>query len=464
MTETIAESRPSGRVIGMACVAALAFGVVFPVAPKAAIAAIVLVPIAFAAPVAALSTLLAVTILVPFDVQDSLAVVGGRDQPGLLVVDALLVLGLVRVTWLVARGRYQVDRRVVAGVAVAVIVTAGLAWGLVLGNEMSEAGHEARRVILGVGAFLLALPLVDDRAARRRIAMSLMAIGAALALWGLAQWVLSVGYTTSGDVGVRPGVELTGEDHGQLQGGMYAFPIAVILSWAALLSGRVRDMRAKSVLTVILALNAVCLLLTFERTLWVATAAACAVLAMTSGAATRRLAFRWAGVAAVVTVMMAAAAPETAHTAIDRLLSIAQFSSDTSYTARVVESQAVIDTILQRPATGSGFGATLTWGLNDVFGTQTTPFVHNGYLWLAWKIGIVAVVLLVALIAATVLRGSGDEHDPQWHLLRRGSQAAVLALLLTSVTFPVFNALGITALMGFLVAVCVSRDSAEVLT
>jgi O-antigen ligase len=345
-----------------------------------------------------------------------------------------------------------------------VIITAGLAWGLALGNEMSAAGHEARRVILGVGTFLLALPLVDDRVTRRRLTAALMVIGAALALWGLAQWVFSVGYTTSGDVGVRPGVELTTQGHGQLQGGMYAFPIAVILAWGALLSGHLRDVRTKLVLTLILVLNAICLLLTFERTLWVATSAACAILAMTYGPATRRLAVRWVGLAAVVAAMAAVAAPETARTSIDRLFSIARFSSDTSYTARVVESQAAIDTILQRPVTGSGFGATLTWGLTDVFGTQTTPFIHNGYLWLAWKLGIVAVMVIVALIASAALRRPNDAQDPTWHMVRRGSQAAVLALLLIAVTFPVFNALGITALMGLLVAVCVSCDSAEGLT
>jgi hypothetical protein len=175
-------TRPSGRVVGAACVMALVFGLALPIAPNEAIAGIILVPLAFAAPAAALSVLLAVTVLVPFDVQDSFAVIGGRDRPGLLVVDALMLLGLTRIGWLVARGRMAVDRRLFVGVAVGVIVAVALVWGLALGADISEAGHEARRVILGAGTFVLALPLVDDRTARRRLVLGLMTIGVALAL------------------------------------------------------------------------------------------------------------------------------------------------------------------------------------------------------------------------------------------------------------------------------------------
>jgi len=42
--------------------------------------------------------------------------------------------------------------------------------------------------------------------------------------------------------------------------------------------------------------------------------------------------------------------------------------------------------------------------------------------------------------------------------LRRGSQASLVAVLLICVMFPVFNALGITALIGLLVAVAYSGE------
>jgi hypothetical protein len=44
--------------------------------------------------------------------------------------------------------------------------------------------------------------------------------------------------------------------------------------------------------------------------------------------------------------------------------------------------------------------------------------------------------------------------------MRVGAQSALLLLLLASITFPAFEALGITAVMGVLVALClVPRSS-----
>ena len=460
MSASTTESSPGVRVrpggyVAVACVAALAFGAVFPVAPKAAVGALILIPLAFATPVAALAVAVAVTVLVPFDVQDSFAVIGGRDRPGLLIVDVLVVLGLLRVDWLLARRRLSVDRPLLTGIAVGAVFTVALVWGVLLGAQVSAAGHEARRMVLGVGAFLLALPLMQDSSARRRLVAALAAIGLGLGLWGLAQWVFSVSYTTSGDVGVRPGVDLTTSGHGQLQGGMYAFGVAVVLAWSVLLSGRLRA-SVRALVAAILVLNVGCLILTFERTLWVATAVGCVVVAMTSGAQTRRVAWKWVGIGLVALVAVAAVSPGVARTAVERLASVSQVATDTSFTSRLVESRAVLDAITARPVTGSGFGATITWGQRDVFATVTTSFSHNGYLWLAWKIGVPAALFVCGVMVAAVLRRLPSDGPADWRALQRGSKAAVFSLLLVCVTFPVFNVLGITAAMGLLLAVACS--------
>ncbi|WP_319458211.1 MULTISPECIES: O-antigen ligase family protein [unclassified Mycobacterium] len=453
----MARVRPGGYVVA-ACAAALAFGVLLPVAPKAAVAALTLIPLAFAAPEAALVVIVAVTVLVPFDVQDAFAVIGGRDRPGLLVVDVLMLLGLLRVGWLLARRRLRVDRPLLAGMTVGVVFSVALVWGLLLGAAVSGAGHEARRMVLGVGTFLLALPLLQDSAARRRLLAALTAIGLGLGVWGLAQWVFSVGYTTSGDVGVRPGVDLTSSGHGQLQGGMYAFGVAVIVAWSVLLSGHLQRAWSRWLVAVILLLNAGCLILTFERTLWVATAVGCAAVAMTSGARTRRAALKWTGVGFAALVAVAAISPGVARTAVERFASISQVATDTSFTSRLVESRAVLDAIAARPLTGSGFGATITWGQRDVFATVTTSFSHNGYLWLAWKIGVPAALFVVGVIVAGVLRRIPAAGAADWAALQRGSKAALFSLLLVCVTFPVFNVLGITAAVGLLLAVACSSS------
>lgn len=448
--------RMRGSVVGVACAAALAFGVLLPMEPKAAVAAVVLIPMAFAAPVAGLSVLIAVTVLVPFAVQDTFAVIGGRDKPSLLVVDALMLLGLLRVGWLIVRGRLKIDRPILLGVVLAAVFAAALAWGIAHDADLSTAGHEARRTVLGVGAFLLAWPLMADRAARRRLSFALVGIGLTLGLWGLAQWLFSVGYTTQADVGVRPGVDLTSSGRGQLQGGMYAFPVAVTLAWAVLVSGGIRHRGVQCLLAAIVLLNVVCVLLTYERTFWVATGVACVGVVLMSGARARRLALRWAGAGAVVLVAIATIAPGEARTAVERLVSVAQVSTDESFTSRLVESRAVGAAIRDQPITGSGFGATITWGEEDVFGTVTTPFVHNGYLWLAWKIGIPAAAFVVLLLCWAILRRAPNDDAAEWRALRRGCQTSLLALLLVCLTFPAFDALGITATMGLLAAISLS--------
>ncbi len=441
----------SRRYVIAACTAALAFGVLLPIAPWVAVAWLVMIPLAFAAPVGALAVIIAVTVLVPWDLQDTFKVVGGPDRPGLLLIDVLMLLGLLRVGWQVVRRRLEVDLPLLVGTIVAGVCAAATIWGIARGAEVSMAGTEGRRVMLGVGTFLLAWPLMSNRSARLRLSWVLIGIGLVLGLWGLAQWVFSVGFTSSGDVGVRGGLT-----SGQLQGGMFAFPVAVALAWAALVAGHVRNVAVKCLLAVILFLNAVCVLLTFERTLWVATAVACVFVVVTSGVGALPFATRWAGIGVTLLVGAAAIASAAASTALERLASVADVATDSSLKARLIQSRAVAEAITARPVTGSGFGATITWGVPNMYPTTTTPFVDPGYVWLIWKIGIPAAAIVVLLLARAVLRRSPREDTAEWYALRKGSQASLLALLLIGVTFFPFNALGITAAMGLLVAVCYS--------
>lgn len=453
--------RSSGYFIAVACSAAFLFGAFLPVAPRTAVAALVLIPIAFAAPVAALAIVIAVTVLVPFEIQDTFAVIGGRDQPGLLVVDALVMLGLLRIGWMVVRRRLEIDLALLTGIGLALICTAALVWGLTHDADVSEAGHEARRLVLGVGGFLLAWAVMADQSARRRLARVLIVIGLALGFWGLAQWMLSVGYTSSADIGVRPGVDLTTAGRGMLQGGMFAFPVAVTLAWAALVSGRVRQQSVQWVLATIVVLNGICVLLTYERTIWLATAVACVLVVVITGAMAVRPAIRWVVVGLATLACVAVIAPGEARTALERMMSVSQVSTDESFTYRIIESDAVVKAIAERPITGAGLGATVTWDGRGDFATLTTSFVHNGYLWLAWKVGVPAAVFVVLVVCMAIIRRAPGACGSEWRSLRIGSKASLVALLLICITFPAFNVLGITAAMGLLVAVCYSRAEAS---
>ncbi|MET0698650.1 MAG: O-antigen ligase family protein [Mycobacterium sp.] len=444
------KSRSSRLIVG-ACVVATVFGLLLPAMPWYAVAWLVLVPLALALPVGALAVILAVTVLVPWDLQSALKVIGGPDQPGVLFVDALMVLGLIRIAWLMLRRRLTFDLPLLLGTVIAGLCVGALMWGIGTGANVSEAGHEWRRVMLGVASFLLAWPLMSSRSARRQLIWVLMAIGLALGVWGFVQWAFSVGYTTAGDIGVRGGL-----DSGQLQGGLYAYPAAVALAWAALVSGQVRNVAARWLLPVILIVNAVCVVLTFERTLLVATAVSCVFVVVSAGPDARARAMKWAAIGAALLVVGGTVAQTEAQTVTERLAMVGDPNSDHSFTHRVVESQELAKVIAERPITGSGFGATVTWGVRDVYATSTTSFADMGYLWLIWKIGIPAALLIVFLIWRAILRRPDSADTGEWRALRLGSRAALLALMIIGLLFGVFNSLGITAVMGVLVAVCYS--------
>ena len=94
---------------------------------------------------------------------------------------------------------------------------------------------------------------------------------------------------------------------------------------------------------------------------------------------------------------MAVAAPRDLTAARERLLSLGNYGSDLSVRYRLTESRHVIDEIRAQPLVGSGLGATILWGrAYEGVRPSTESFAHNGYLWLAWKLGAPAAGLSAA--------------------------------------------------------------------
>jgi O-antigen ligase len=155
--------------------------------------------------------------------------------------------------------------------------------------------------------------------------------------------------------------------------------------------------------------------------------------------------------------VLAVMAPRDLVTAQQRLLSLGQYTSDNSVRYRVVESRFVIDRIRAHPVEGSGLAATIFWGRPwDQVPPKTYPFAHNGYLWLAWKIGIPSAALLVILFGSAVFLRAPPGDDDLDRALRHGAQGALAGLLLATVTFPSVSSLSITPVMGLLLAIAVA--------
>jgi O-antigen/teichoic acid export membrane protein len=445
--------RPSPvPIVAVGCAALL--GAVAAVEPRMAVALVgggLLVALPFVAPVTHLVLLVLVTAIVPYDLQNAVAFGRGAGSPGLLPSDVLLLGGLVRAGLVLLDTPLTRRSRWMLAVLVAFLALAALQaiHGVRAGFDAGVAGAELR-VLAGFGAALIALPIVADPASRERLFKGLLAAGLAVGLWGIVQWTVDIPFTASGDAGVREGVRFTSAGRGQIQGGLFAFPVAVVMGVAALLSDELRSARAWALVVVVVALNAIDLLLTYERTFWVATLLALVVLALRS-APRQRVRALIAGPALVTIAVagLAIVAPRDVAAARERLVSLSQYDSDLSVRFRVTETRNVMSAIEGRTLTGSGLGATIVWG-RAYEGVRPTveSFAHNGYLWLTWKLGVPAAALLVLLLcAAVLLRGPPVP-------LRAGAQAALLLLLVASVTFPAFNALGITASMGVLLALC----------
>jgi hypothetical protein len=426
------------------------------------VGAVLLVLVLRLPPVPHLVLLLAVTAVVPYGVQNDLGIGGGGGSPGLLLTDVLLISGLVRV--LPQLSRLPLGRRLRMGVVLVAgfVAVAALQFvhGLAAGRNASTAGAEFR-VLLGFAAFLLAVPILCDGNQRRRLLRALPWLGLAVGLWGVVQWVFGIDFSASGDAGVQEGIRFTTAGRGQLQGGLFAFPVAIVMALAALMSEEARSVRARALLLCVLVLNGVSLLLTYERTFWVATLLGAGFVVVKAGGVQRlRAVVGGTAVALLALALMTTLAPAELTAARERLLSLSQYANDDSLRFRVTESRHVLDEIRQRPVLGSGLGATIFFGRPwDLEPPESKTFAHNGYLWLAWKVGIPGALLLWVVLFWSIGWFQRATPGDTFGAVRTGARGALLTLVVASVTFPSFNQLGITAVMGVLMAIGCAPDA-----
>jgi O-antigen ligase len=218
----------------------------------------------------------------------------------------------------------------------------------------------------------------------------------------------------------------------------------------------VRDAKSRIVVVAVLLLNAVSLVLTFERTFWVITVLGVVVVALRLGRGRRAQTLFSIVAAGVIGVLsLAAISPTTYQTAEQRLLSIGQYQTDTSVRYRTVESGFVTAKIRQRPILGWGLADTIYWGQPW---TRTPPseqsYTHVGFLWLFWREGILGGGVLLLLLLLSVLWPGRVMGGTLVGALRTGCQSSLLGLLVADLTFPAFQGYQITFVMGFLVAYC----------
>ena len=441
---------------------ALVFGALVATKPLFALALPALfaaAALAWFAPVANLTLLLFLTAIVPYGVQNRFGLGGGSGVPGLLASDLVLMLGMLRAIVLLSGTTLDRRSRTVCGALLGFLAVGAVQalHGLAEGAGMSEVGAEYRVFVVLAGAALMAMPLLLDPGARQRLLRGMAILGLALGAWAVIQWTVEIPFADADDAGVREGILQTTEGRGQIQGGLFSFPVAVILAAAALVSGGLQTRLGRATAGVVLLANLAGLLLTYERTFWVATIIGLLfVVAGSSGRARVRALF-WGPLAIVVFFsVMSTVAPDTLGAARERLLSLGDYQSDNSLRYRIIESRHVVDEIKQRPLTGSGLAAEIYWGRPyEGVPPSSQDFAHNGYLWIAWKLGLIGAALLFGAMLFVLIGRAPPAASPLAASLRTGARAALLTLLLSSVTFPSFTQLSSAPVLGLLLALAV---------
>jgi O-Antigen ligase len=330
---------------------------------------------------------------------------------------------------------------------------AQLLHALALGRPISGAGGEFR-ALLGFGTLFVALPILADADQRRRLLVGLTWLGLALGVWGCAQFALHLRFDA--DAAVDPG---SFETAGRVVG-LFAFPAAVTLALAALTGGAIRSAGSRALLIAVAASNVAAVVLTFERTFILVTLAGVGLVFLRGTPRQRyRLALVVPAVGVSTVLSLGALAPAALSAYGQRLATLTRVGEDPAVQYRVAESRMVESEIRSRPMSGSGLGATILIGRP---GTNEPPaprrHAENGYLWLAWKLGIPAALLLCLMLAAAVTAPRTRWDDRSAVAIRRGSQAALAAIAAASLSFPSFNQTGITAVMGLLAGACVAAE------
>jgi len=244
----------------------------------------------------------------------------------------------------------------------------------------------------------------------------------------------------------------------------FLYPLMAVV-WALVLVPTGRAGRARMATLAVASLGAAALLFTFQRGAWAAliVVAPLVVALLPRGrrgaGMARFLPIAGIGLALVlgVNAMAATGAGNPLTSAVERLESLGRYSEDRSNQYRVAEWTTAVAEIRRSPWTGIGLGGSIQFenplldrspeGVNF-----SQYYIHNSYIWLALKLGVVAALLFIALIAATTVRAYRAYRrsaDPRLARLLLGGFASMVALVLVSFSGPHFNIDSATPYVAF---------------
>lgn len=161
----------------------------------------------------------------------------------------------------------------------------------------------------------------------------------------------------------------------------------------------------------------------------------------------------------VVSVAFSSISNFVFHSIESRFTSSAKGTNDISVNSRVKESEATIRGIVKYPLGGAGMGAPIVfYDIIEQY-TSSPTFLHNGYLFLSYKMGIPLALLFVIGMLLYLVKGgywAYRARQPFYKCIAIGASVSLFAALLISITsnqFALRHGLSLLAVYIALIAI-----------
>ncbi len=209
-------------------------------------------------------------------------------------------------------------------------------------------------------------------------------------------------------------------------------------------------------------------LVTFGRGVWIASAAGMIILASTFGTkAVFRLFVLGTLLSAIIFVGLIVVKPDTGQAVADRLFSVsAEVDSGSSADWRYQENRYAIDHLVRSPLVGVGIGGFAHPKFHPMMDDDLLRYVHNGYLYLAVKLGVFSFLVPLLLILRVLIHAKhGALISSLEHSYAKKSLFAVFFVpCITSFTQPEWMVFTGVAFFAFVLALFFSKPGSKACT
>jgi len=295
---------------------------------------------------------------------------------------------------------------------------------------------EARHFLYWLLAPMVVLAL-REAVAWRRFVLALIALGLIIAAIAALQSVLGIQV-------MRGRVEAL-ETLGQYYGGVVrTITPGIYLAVFALLALAARYALGASSLLVagaLMVLPAIAIVFGFGRAIWAAALAALALLLVGLGPLRGlKLGFVALLGGLLATTILLFAKPAVLDAVVDRAISLpTEVDRGSSFAWRRLENEYAVKALARSPLLGIGLGGDYKPVLNHALRPEQTRHLHNGYLYLLLKLGVLAAIVPVwlALACAVLMRRAWNAAPrPADRAAAAACFAAFMVPMLTSFTQP----------------------------